>query len=119
MSDALAFTPNPAACARLEAFVRDRGGAAFFDQPGARETLAPMLADVGGTSESEADRDRAIEAELASSRATLEQRLGHPVKHVCLPWGVTSDVRVPRAGKTRFLDRGRQPLAGPPRAGAR
>jgi peptidoglycan/xylan/chitin deacetylase (PgdA/CDA1 family) len=90
MSDALAFTPNPAACARLEGFVRDHGGAAFFEQPGARETLAPMLAGVGGTSESEADRDRAIEAELATSRATLEQRLGRPVKHACLPWGVTS-----------------------------
>ena len=86
MSDALAFTPNPTACARLEGFVRDHGGAAFFDQPGAREILAAMLADVGGTSESEADRDRAIEAELASSRATLEQRLGQPVVHVCLPW---------------------------------
>ncbi len=51
---ALAFTPNPTACARLEEFVRDHGGAAFFAQPNARETLAPMLADVGGTSESEA-----------------------------------------------------------------
>ena len=75
-----------------------------------------MLADVGGTSESDADRDRAIEAELASSRATLEQRLGQPVKHVCLPWGVTSESAIPRAGETRFFDRGRQPVAGPPRA---
>ncbi|MFI5177892.1 MAG: polysaccharide deacetylase family protein [Vicinamibacterales bacterium] len=91
MSDALAFTPDPAACARLEAFVRERGGAAFFDRPGARETLAPMLAGVGGTSESASDRDHAIEAELASSRATIEQRLGHPVRHACLPWGVTSE----------------------------
>jgi len=90
MSDALAFTPDAAACARLEDFVRNRGGPAFFEQPNARAPLASLLAEVRGTSESEADRDRAIESELSQSRDVLEQRLGEPVRHVCLPWGVTS-----------------------------
>ena len=103
MSDALAFTPNPAACARLEDVVRDRGGAAFFETPGARETLAPMLADVRGTSETEGERDRAIESELSRSREELEQRLGNPVRHVCLPWGVTSAVAYRALGKLGFL----------------
>jgi hypothetical protein len=103
MSDALAFTPEPGPCARLEAFVRDRGGARFFEQPGAADALAPLLSDVRGTFETEADRDRAIDAELARSREDLEHRLGHLVRHACLPWGVTSASAYRALGRLGFL----------------
>lgn len=90
MSDAVAFAPDAEACARLQLFVTERGGASFLNQPGAEQTLAPMLASIAGRTETEADRDRAIERELAQSREELERRLGGRVRHACLPWGVTS-----------------------------
>ncbi|HUL72560.1 MAG TPA: polysaccharide deacetylase family protein [Vicinamibacterales bacterium] len=102
MSDALAFTPDPQAAARLEAFVGERGGAAFFTRPEARSSLTPMLATVTGAVETAADRDRAIESELARSRAELEQQLGKPVRHACLPWGVTSEPAHRALGKLGF-----------------
>lgn len=89
MSDARAFTPDREACARIEQFVAERGGASFLNRADAQQALAPMLAAVRGTTETEAERDRSIEAELAESRAELERRLGGRVRHVCLPWGVT------------------------------
>ena len=36
-----------------------------------------------------ADQVRAIERELVEGREVLEARLGSPVRHLALPWGVS------------------------------
>lgn len=42
--------------------------------------------------ETEADREHAIRFELLRSREVLTERLGKPVRHVALPWGVCGSV---------------------------
>jgi peptidoglycan/xylan/chitin deacetylase (PgdA/CDA1 family) len=92
MSDARRFLPDAEACARLEAFVASEGGAAFFDRPGWRAELGRLADGITGRWESEAERQDDIEREIADARDQLERRLGAPVRHVCLPWGVTGQV---------------------------
>lgn len=86
MSDARRFLPDPVASAALE--VSDAGIAP--------PTFAGRLK---GTWETEADQTREIEHELAASRDVLERRLGNPVRHICLPWGVSG--RITRAALSR------------------
>ncbi len=101
MSDARRFLPDLEACARVEAFVRDRGGRAFFERPDWMGDLGPVLANIGGRWETPEERTRAIEHELVAARDALEARLGTRVRHVCLPWGVTGTLTqslLPRLG---------------------
>jgi hypothetical protein len=100
MSDARRYFPDEAACARVEAFVAERGGAAFFTGPTRQADLKPLLASIPGRWETAAEREAAIEDELVASRAQLSGRLGTPVRHVCVPWGVTGEVT--RAALTRL-----------------
>lgn len=90
MSNARRFLPDESSVAEIEAFVADRGGRAFLARPSARAELAPRLARVTGRWETDAERDAAVTHELIAARDTLEARLAVPVRHVCLPWGVTS-----------------------------
>ncbi len=90
MSSALEFIPDAGACQRLEAFVAAQGGAQFFARPDWQATLASQLSSIAGRVETEAERDRAIEEELLRARDAIETRIGEPVRHLCLPWGVTS-----------------------------
>jgi peptidoglycan/xylan/chitin deacetylase (PgdA/CDA1 family) len=92
MSDGRRFLPNAAACARVEAFVSERGGPSFFETPDWQQALAGPLAAVTGEWETEQDQRGAIEYELAASREDLERRLGVRVRHLCLPWGVTGTI---------------------------
>ena len=89
MSDGRRFWPDAETCARAEAFVADRGGWAFFDRPSWRKDLSPIVQAIHGRWESDAERRDEIERELSDAREELEQRLHTPVRHVCLPWGVT------------------------------
>jgi peptidoglycan/xylan/chitin deacetylase (PgdA/CDA1 family) len=77
MSDALRFFPDPDACARLEV--------------SAGQPLLPFAGKIKGRWETGAEQTRAIERELADSREQLEARLGTPVRHICLPWGVSGE----------------------------
>ena len=90
MSAAREFIPDAGACVALESFVAERGGREFFDRPSWRSDLAPHLASIPGRTETERERDEAIEDELVRARDVLESRIGRPVRHLCLPWGVTS-----------------------------
>jgi peptidoglycan/xylan/chitin deacetylase (PgdA/CDA1 family) len=92
MSDGLRFWPDAEACARAEAFVADRDGWAFFDRPTWRKDLSPIVDAIPGRWESDAERRVEIELELVVAREELERRLQTPVRHVCLPWGVTGAV---------------------------
>ncbi len=90
LSSARQFVPDAGACAEIERFVASEGGAAFFSRPDADAALQPRLAAVGGAWESDAARLGAIDDELSRSRDELQTRVGEPVRHMCLPWGVTS-----------------------------
>lgn len=92
MSDGRRYWPDPAACAAVESFVQAQGGAAFLARPDAAAALAPRLAAIGGRWESEAEQGAAIAFEIDAARQTLESRLGTPVRHICLPWGVSGSV---------------------------
>jgi len=90
LSSARRFQPDADACAALEQFVAGEGGAAFFDRADADAALGARLGAIRGTWEPDEARLRAIDHELARSRDELEARVGAPVRHICLPWGVTS-----------------------------
>jgi peptidoglycan/xylan/chitin deacetylase (PgdA/CDA1 family) len=77
MSEGRRFIPDPEACARAEAAA-----------PGARGS-GGLVAKVHGCWELEVDQEAAIERELALAREALEARLRTPIRHVCLPWGVS------------------------------
>jgi len=89
MSDGVRFWPDQEACAKVEARVHASGGSAFLDRPQWRRELAPSLASIPGRWETPAERTREIEQELAFARDEIERRIGTPVRHVCLPWGIT------------------------------
>lgn len=91
MSDGRRFWPDPDACARAEAAVR-AGGAGFLDRPDWRKQLRPYLEGIPGRFETDAEREREIEFELAEARDEIERRIGTAVRHVCLPWGITGSV---------------------------
>jgi len=90
MSAAREFIPDADACQRLETCVSARGGAQFFEEADWQAALAPQLSAITGRIETDTERDQAIEEELLKARTALETRIGEPVRHLCLPWGVTS-----------------------------
>lgn len=97
MSDAHRFFPDAEACARAEAKVQTAG------------ELSPPLEAIPGRSETDTERDNDIEQELAFAKEEIERRTGTPVRHVCLPWGVTGSATraaVERVGMvTAFANR--------------
>lgn len=92
MSDGRRFWPDREACARAEAFVAERGGWAFFDRPDWRREISPVVEAMTGRWETDAERRQEIEDELAGARDELERRLQTPVRHACLPWGVSGRI---------------------------
>ena len=92
MSDGRRFWPDEEACARVEARVQAGGGRAFFDRPNWRKELSPLLEAIPGRYETDAERARDIEEELVFARDEIERRIGTPVRHVCLPWGISGSV---------------------------
>lgn len=92
LSDGRRFYPEADACDRVERFVADRGGRAFFAQPAWRDQLAPLLATIPGRFESAAEQKAAIDHELAAAREVLEGRLKRPIRHMCLPWGISGSL---------------------------
>lgn len=102
MSDARRYLPDADDLAAVESFVREQGGADFFAQQDWRRRLRDRLRRIRGRFESDAERQHAIEHELAAARDTLEARLDTPVRHVCLPWGVTGNITTDLLGKLGF-----------------
>jgi peptidoglycan/xylan/chitin deacetylase (PgdA/CDA1 family) len=100
LSSARRFEPDADACATVERFVSSQGGERFFERPDADAALRARLGAVKGTWEADDARVRAIDDELGRSRDELQKRVGAPVRHMCLPWGVTSHET--RAGLERL-----------------
>jgi peptidoglycan/xylan/chitin deacetylase (PgdA/CDA1 family) len=90
MSSGRRFLPDPESCARVEAFVAEHGGVALFRRERWRGVLADPLRRVTGRWETKDEQHAAIDHEIIASREVLEARLGTRVRHLCLPWGVTS-----------------------------
>jgi hypothetical protein len=94
MSDARRVLVSREAHTACVDLVAREGGAAFFARPGWRERLRsaagfPREARV----ESAPEREQTLEDELARSRSILNQRLKtQSVNHICLPWGVSSQL---------------------------
>lgn len=90
MSDARRFVVEPGVTERCVAHVASHGGAAFFARPDWKSELRALVPSAHGRFESEDERLRAVERELADSRDALEGRLGRDtVRHLALPWGVS------------------------------
>jgi peptidoglycan/xylan/chitin deacetylase (PgdA/CDA1 family) len=92
MSDGRRVAVPLDAQARCVAYVAQEGGAEFFSRPDWKARLRQLAGRcAAGAVETEAERDRAIEAELDRGRAILTERLRtSTVNHICLPWGVSS-----------------------------
>ena len=103
MSDARRFHPDLAAADRCRAHVAARGGAEFFRRAGWRDELRQVTRGSAGAFESDDTRAAAVRAELAEGRAILSDRLGVPVKHVAMPWGIAGELAVRAAEDTGHL----------------
>jgi hypothetical protein len=89
LSDATRFLDDPGSRHRLVEFVRERGGAEFFDRPSWEVELRALLSRNAGRYESDAERRAAIRDELDRSRSILNDRLRtNSVRYLCFPWGV-------------------------------
>ena len=91
MADARRFFPDPEACARLEV------------SPEAADRMLPFAGRVKGRWETDGEAAQAIERELADSRDRLEYELGRPVRHICLPWGVSGRATRGALERTGFV----------------
>ena len=92
MSDGRRFLPDAESCARVAQKVAALGGATLFERENWRAEIDDVIAGVRGAFETEGDQRRAIEDEIVRARDELQTRLGTPVKHICLPWGVAGEV---------------------------
>jgi hypothetical protein len=91
MSDGARVSVDPAVQERCLEHVVRGGGRAFFSKPSWRSELGAITRDAKPQQESQAARQKAIEAELDRGRSVLNERLAtKSVNHVCLPWGVSS-----------------------------
>ncbi len=101
------------------ALVAAEGGASFFDRGDWRERLDGAARGAAGRSaagsrrgadvETPAQQQAAIEEEIDRARAEITARLGTPVRHICLPWGIsgqTTAAALSRLGvETAFANR--------------
>ncbi|MGH7628826.1 MAG: polysaccharide deacetylase family protein [Gemmatimonadales bacterium] len=78
--------------------VESQGGEAFFREDGWRSELPRFVgtwrAQHGSREhyETPEERHRALLRELRVSKERIEERLGRPVRHLCYPWGLGSEL---------------------------
>lgn len=77
MSDGRRFVPDPEACARAEAFAMES------------KSSGGRVSRVAGEWETDEVCAAETDNELARARDEIALRVGMPVRHVCLPWGVS------------------------------
>ncbi len=109
LSDAFRWIAPEAHAAGVR-HARDNGGDGFFARPDWADDLRTVVRRAPpGRWETEAERDAAIEEELARGRGLLEQRLGKKITQMCFPWAVAGRTAIRLASKvgfeTAFADR--------------
>lgn len=92
MSDARRFHADEAVADRCRQYVADNGGSEFFRRPAWRRDLTSVAQGARGAFETDEARTSAVHDELADGRSILESRLGAPVRHVAMPWGIAGDL---------------------------
>ena len=80
-------------------WVGKNGGRRFFREPNWRRLLKRAYLDGNkhyplGRYETKSEQDRAILLSLQSSKATIQEKIGKEVKHLCYPWGKGSALAV-------------------------
>jgi peptidoglycan/xylan/chitin deacetylase (PgdA/CDA1 family) len=87
-SEATRFFEDTAAREACVAEVADAGGEGFFLRSDWEGRLRRVFGRtrVQGRYETADERAEAIRSELADSRRLIEERTGHPVRHLCYPW---------------------------------
>jgi hypothetical protein len=90
------------ACMRM---VAAEGGTAFFERSDWRARLDAIVSEGARQSatETEAEQQANIERELDAARSELNDRLAtRAVNHVCLPWGISSELTAAALQRLRF-----------------
>ncbi len=90
---------------RCEELVAGQDGAMFFGRRGWRRDLRALARSSParrGYYESQEDLEVALEHDLARSRSIIQERLGHPVHHLCYPWYSGSSSSVVAARKVGY-----------------
>ena len=111
MSDGRRALVSPEVHESCVNLVAREGGASFFARADWRNRLNALVASANEPAfESDDERNRAIEDELARSRAILNERLKtQSVSHICLPWGISgarTETMLKRTGyQTAFANR--------------
>lgn len=80
-------------------WVDKKGGADFFSEPAWRQQLKAHFVKVSNGSpnhqyETSAQMRRSIQDDMVEAREFMTEKLGRPVRHLCYPWGVGSDLAV-------------------------
>jgi peptidoglycan/xylan/chitin deacetylase (PgdA/CDA1 family) len=87
------FFPDEQAVAGITAFVAERGGRSFFNNPDWRATLEQRISKLfkngilPGRYETESERATRIREELQRSRTLIGENLGKTVDYICWPAG--------------------------------
>jgi peptidoglycan/xylan/chitin deacetylase (PgdA/CDA1 family) len=88
VSDAHGCVVDAEVAERCCRYVTENGGARFFERAGWEQDLRDLVEPVQGRFETDAERDAAIEQELAQCRETLATRLGKSITQICMPWAI-------------------------------
>lgn len=107
----LRYIDDPAVRRRCVDYVREQGGAAFFEQPTWRRELRRVVQAYreaqGGFRdgyESSAARREAVRLEVHRSKQLIDEHLpGHATQHLCYPWGVGSALAVAAAKEGGYV----------------
>lgn len=101
-SDALRYD-NPEAFKACTRQVRENGGTAFFERTGWAQELGALAGKFKGGQETSAQRDVAIEDDLASARELLNEKLHTTsVRHMCFPWAIAGEAAERAAQRTGY-----------------
>lgn len=91
-----------------ETYVAKQGGRSFFDRRFWRRELLSVARDYRRKFgekvryESAEEREKALIEELGSAREILEGQLGKPVRHLCYPWHLGSEMAVRLSAHTGY-----------------
>lgn len=104
MDAARRFVPHPDEKRHLADYVKNRGGTAFFGNPGWEKQLFQTLYDFRkawpGHWETEEECRAAIRNELLEARRLIELKTGHSVHHLLFPWERGNSLAVEIARET-------------------